>query len=120
MNREHVQLPAEEGRTENDSAPRPYGPRTPVGEPRRCRGCTRRIPGNAKRHVCARCACAETRGRTVDGPCAVCGEADRRFLALAEIGGSGRYVVLCGNDERLLGKLRLSLEELRAERARVA
>ena len=107
----HVQLAA---------APHTYGPRLAKGEPRRCRNprCRRRIPAEARRHECARCAVTATRGRSVDAPCAVCGNDDLRVLGWTEL-VSGP-VILCANDRTVLGRLALTLDELRVEVALVA
>lgn len=94
-------------------APRVYGPREPVGAPRRCRTCQRPIPPAARRHACARCAVAASRGAVAVGPCAACGNADVRVLGQVEL-VDGR-ATLCANDRAVLGRLRLTLEELRAE-----
>ena len=58
---------------------------------------------------------AASRGKSIDGPCAVCGCSDGRVLGRAEL--VGQVVILCANDRAILGRLELTLAELRAEAA---
>jgi hypothetical protein len=96
-----------------EAAARDYGPRLAKGEPRRCKRCRRPIPATSRRHECARCTVAAARGLAAEGACAVCGNADLRVLGVAEL-ADGRAVI-CANDGAVLGKLALTLDELRAE-----
>ena len=109
--------------TDDSTAPQPseeardYGPRKALGEPRRCRTCGRPVPARSRRHECARCGVAASRGLTVDGPCVVCGLADRRVLGRVELADC--TVSLCANHRAIAGRLGLTLAELRAEALQV-
>jgi hypothetical protein len=97
---------------QHSPAPRDYGRRLARTDPRRCRRCTR--PAAPGRHECSACIVGRSRGRLTDEPCAVCGCTDLRVLGLVELAG-GQVVSLCANDAAVLGRLSLTLDELRAE-----
>jgi hypothetical protein len=56
---------------------------------------------------------ATSRGLAIDGPCAACGNADVRVLGRAELVDG--VVAACANCRAVLGRLKLTLAELRRE-----
>jgi hypothetical protein len=78
-------------------------------------GCNRLIQAGANRHVCSTCSGRKHRGClvTAGSRCAVCDNSDVRVLERVKLAdGPG---VLCSNCTTILGRLPLTLEELRRE-----
>lgn len=83
---------------------------TPIG----CSKC--RTPTNEpRRGLCPKCYQAAYNGREKGDACAACTHADPRALVRRRVAGASTPATLCGNCAAILGRRRVTLDELRAE-----
>ncbi len=76
-------------------------------------GRCRRPTTEPRKDLCPGCYLDDWHGREIAGACDACGKADVRVLGRRRIGGIAH--TLCGDCDRILGRRRLTLDELRLE-----